>query len=202
VDLALAERFVCPRCSGRIPLVVRADAAVAGDLVAGVAGCPSCHTEWPLTADRAIFGPSVSTSTAVATFDDAEAAIALLRLNERGLGIWLDGVMHSLAGSLVTDAGIRAVLADAVVTLPGALHVDGAPRVPFSPGTFHAALVLRADRSDAWARSVAEALVPRGRMVGTAALAVPEGITELARAGPVWVGERVPPAAPVTLRRR
>ncbi len=199
MELAIAERFICPCGRTRMPLVVRADAADAGVLSVGVAGCPSCITEWALTADRVVF--DVMPAGDATPFDDADAAVALLRIAEPGLLVWLDGVTSRLASELVHAGQVRAVLADTAPPVEGALHVDGAAQVPFAGGTFHAALVLRPDRDAAYLASVAASLATGGRLVASASLPVPPGIRELGRAGTIWVGEHAPAATPVPLRR-
>jgi hypothetical protein len=200
MELALAERFICPCGVSRMPLVVRADEAAAGTLLRGEAGCAQCTTEWPLEQDHAVFG--VRAAGDALAMADVDAAIALLDLHEPGLCLWLDGATVEFARALGAASGAQLVLADALALIDGALHVDGAAQVPFGTLTFHAALILRVTRSPEYMVSVAQALVPGGRLVAAECYAVPPGTRLLAAAHPLWVGEGAPQVTPVALRRR
>lgn len=199
IELALAERFTCPCGRSRTPLVVRADAATAGQLYRGVAGCPECHEEWPLADDRVAFGPRHA--EAAVAFDDVEAVVALLAIDEPQRRVWLDGASPALASALVQTVAAQVLCSDEADDVGGVLHVDGARVVPLADATLHAALLLRPARDAQYVASVVQALQMGGRLVASTALAVPAEITELARAEPIWVGERQRRGAPVSLRR-
>jgi hypothetical protein len=200
MELALAEKLICPCGASRMPLVVRADAREGAQLTAGEAGCAHCQTEWPLEQSHATFG--VRAVGSVLDMTDVDAAVALLNLSEPGLLVWIDGATPDFTAALIAHSGIRTVVADATRLVTGALHIDGAEQVPFAAGTFHAALVLRTERSPAFMTSVAAALQSGGRLVAADQLSVPAGVRVLGRAAPIWVGEAVPASAPVELRRR
>jgi hypothetical protein len=199
MELALAERLCCPREHGTTPLVVRADQVQGRQLLAGVAGCPTCVVEWPLQADVVAFGPRAS--LAAATSPPAEALVAFLALTDPEARVWLDGVSADVVGALIAAAGPLALLADAEVPVPGALRIEGAPRVPFAAQSLDGAVLLRADRDAAMVDSVVRALRAGGRFVADDRIAVPGGIRELGRVATLWVGERVTAPTPVQLRR-
>jgi hypothetical protein len=200
MELALAEKLICPCGVSRMPLVVRADARDGAQLTAGEAGCAHCQTEWPLEQSHATFG--VRAVGSVLAMTDVDAAVALLNLAEPDLLVWIDGATPEFTEALMGQSRARIVAADAPRFVTGALHIDGAEQVPFAAGTFHAALVLRSERGEAYMTSVAAALQPGGRLVAADQLSVPAGVRVLGRAAPIWVGEAVPTSAPVELRRR
>ncbi len=197
--VALAERLCCPQGHAGTPLVVRADAVQDGQLVDGIAGCPSCRTEWTLRADRIVFGPTAPLPATPSP--SADALMALLGLADPEALVWCDGVDADAAAALLALARPELVLADAPVRVVGALHIDGAATVPFAAGSFAAAALFRSARDLPWLASVVRALRPGGRLVADAAIAVPPGVRELARVEALWVGEREAGGAPITLRR-
>jgi hypothetical protein len=63
-------------------------------------------------------------------------------------------------------------------------------------------VALDASATPALVAASLQALAPRGRMVAPVSVAVPPGITELARDAELWVGVKEPtPCAIVELRR-
>ncbi len=199
MEIALAERLCCPAGHGATPLVVRADRVVDRQLVEGVAGCPTCVTEWVLRRDQVVFG--LRAELPAAASPSAEALEAFLALAEPDLRIWLDGVDADVLGELAARARPVALLADAPAGVPGCVRIDGAPSVPFAAGSVDGAVLLRADRDAVMLASVVAALRPAGRVVADHRIAVPTGVRELARTASLWVGERVATQRPVPLRR-
>ena len=210
--LELAERLRCPASQhAPTPLVVVAREVAARDLRAGIAGCPVCSLEARITAGDLWFGasaPSSAPAPAPAPADgatraataagpsaaDVERLVALLGLADPGGAVLLTPAYAPFAPALESVAGVTVVLHEPATRrdapgVAGVAAVRGLPdAVPFTDGTFRAA-VLDAD-AGAYSGDAVRCLVPQGRVVGAASLAVPPGVTVLARDAREWVGER------------
>ncbi|HYV96203.1 MAG TPA: hypothetical protein VE967_01970 [Gemmatimonadaceae bacterium] len=196
MDLAFAERLVCPEGHAETPLVVRADEVANGQLLRGVLGCPVCTNEWPVDQGIARFGPP--TSLAAAASPDATTAAALLGLTEPSVVV-CDGASEELLHALSADYHALIMAMD-VSEAGTAVSVVGAKRVPLAHGVARAALLLRPARDPGFVASAMAAVTTGGRVVGAAAMAVPEMVDVLARDANVWVAETR--SAPVALLRK
>jgi len=87
----------------------------------------------------------------------------------------------------------RGLAVAAVRGVPGA--------VPFTDATFRGA-ALGASLPSALVADAVRCVMAGGRVVGAAALPLPDGVRELARDDAEWVGERAAPTPIVTLGRR
>jgi len=181
--------------------VVRVDASRGAHLTAGEAGCPACSGAWVLTADHVVFSDAAPPPADADVALDADAVAALLALAELGLRVWLDGVPAPVVRALQQATGVQPVLADPPEPVPGAVSVHGAARLPFGDGSFAGVCLLRRARSDAYVASAVATLSLGGRLVALESHALPLGVRELARAGGLWVAERVAHAPPIPLRR-
>lgn len=202
--LEIAERLRCPRAHAATPLVVVAHRTVERELVAGVAGCPSCHLEAELRQGD-VFFPGAQDAPLSGSVDAAalERVLALLGLAEPGGSVLLTGRYVALAAALTEHADV------AVVTLnargPAGEGVSAVfltePALPFSDHTFRAA-ALDALTPLPVLLDALRTVQPGGRVLGALPLERPLGVRELARDATEWVGEReAGPGGIVTIRR-
>lgn len=209
--LELAERLVCPAPHARTPLIVVAEETRARDLVRGTAGCMLCHREGTflegsLHFDDAATRPrlAVHDSPAPGAAVDAELLrlVALLGLGEAGLPVLLAASFAAFAAALAAQHdALVAVVGVAAPSPSGVGYVSGCgDALPFADASFHAAALDGAMSATLMADAV-RCLRTGGRVLAGISLAVPPGVRELARDDRHWVGEVVPPAIVVPLRR-
>ena len=198
MDLTIVERLACPNDHELTPLVVRADAVANGALERGILGCPSCTSEWVVDRGVAAFGPRAALSAR-----DADPAVlaALLDLTEPGRIIIADGLAGGACTALARDYGALVLTLDPADDGAYAAVVDGAQRVPLAAHAARGAVLMRVERSAAFAESVVRGLAPRSRMVASLVVPVPSGVNEMARDDMLWVGACEDVSAPVALRR-
>jgi hypothetical protein len=201
MELAIAERLVCPHPHQETPLVVRADQVDGGELVRGVAGCPVCLVEWPIDRGALDIGnPARFERTGAAP--DTAALAAFLSLMEPGLIVIADGVPVEAAGLLRDEFGARVIVLDATLPFRAAAVINGATRIPLAAGLAAGAAFLRAGRDDGFLESAVRVVRPGGRVVALNGVREPDAVRVIARDAHVWVGERESAAAPIPLRRR
>lgn len=221
--LELAERLRCPAPHhAPTPLIVVAREVASRELRVGMVGCPVCSLEARIAGGDLWFGTSAPSSApapaSAAGTDvagdgapganpvaaDVERLVALMGLAEPGGAVLLTPAYAALALVLASAAGVTVVLHDPAEQsrVPGIAAVRGLPdAVPFTDGTFRAAVLDAA--AGACAADAVRCVVPQGRVIGAAGLAVPPGVTVLARDAREWVGERgALPGPMVPLGRR
>jgi hypothetical protein len=205
--------------------VVVASEVVERELRRGVAGCPICRfearfeggdlrgdateanarTTASATASATPGAPARPGSDAPATVDAIDRLIALLGLAEPGGAVLLTGAYATLASALAQRCEVAVItdqphqpraLEDPVSAISGF-----GDAIPFSDGTFRAA-ALGASTSQPRGSDAVRCTVRGGRVVGAAALQLPEGARELARDEREWVAEVDARATVVELKRR
>jgi hypothetical protein len=206
MQLEIAERLRCPRAHAATPLIIVAQRTVERDLVAGVAGCMSCHLEADVR-DGDVFFPGASREsvvTASATPDALDRLVALLGLAEPGGAVLLTGRYAALAAAVASTVDVHVVTLNAEPARGAgvsAVHLTE-PVVPFSDNTFRAA-ALDHETSMPVLLDTVRALQVGGRLLAALPLERPFGIRELARDATEWVGEReAGPTGVVRITRR
>jgi uncharacterized protein YbaR (Trm112 family) len=211
VLIELVDDLRCPRPHEETWLVAAADRTVDRDIVEGTLGCPICHAEYPIRDGAVWFGEPGprQASTVPALKADPEQAMqlaAFLDLSDaRGFAL--------LAGSWGAVAPLlRSVAPTQLVVLNPATSVDSrhgisvlhvAAGIPLASGSCRGVALGVEHATPDYTDAALRVLMPRGRLVAPAAMALPAGVTELARDHMLWVAERA--AAPpnlVTLRAR
>jgi hypothetical protein len=176
-------------------------------IVDGVLGCPVCRREYPVrhgvgwfADDGAVPAPLSATTDA----DRVERAAALLGLTDPGGIVVVGGAWTDCADALAEMGAAHVVVLDAAPSPSspqGTSALRIADRLPLAAGGVRAIALGAGVARSPLLESAAAALRPRGRLVGPADAAVPEGVVELARDAADWVAERgIVVSPPVTLR--
>lgn len=206
MQLEIAERLRCPRAHAATPLIIVAQRTVERELVAGVAGCMSCHLEADVR-DGDVFFPGASQAATLAEPAAPVALdrlVALLGLAEPGGAVLLTGRYAALAAAVTAMIDVHVVVLNAEPARgPGVSVVRlSEPVVPFSDNTFRAAALDHATSMPVLLDTV-RALQVGGRLLAALPLERPFGIRELARDATEWVGEReAGPTGVVRITRR
>ena len=198
MDLAIVQRLICPASHASTPLVVRADLAEHGRMQKGVLGCPACQVEWVVDNGVAHFGARAELPPNIAP--EATTLAAFLGLTDPQLVV-TDGVPAQIVEALVREFGAVVVALDADVAPTTATVLDGAAIVPLADGIASGAVLLRS-RDAAFVASAVRSIAPEGRLVGSTALDLPAGVSEIARNDVLWVAAREVSVVPVELLRR
>lgn len=221
--LEIAERMRCPRPHAPTPLVIVARRVDGRELVRGVAGCPVCGLEAEVRDGDVRFpgapgapggpGRSPAASAPEAAPGAAPGALdrlrALLLLAESGGAVLVAGRYAAFAAPVAeaVDVAVVVLSPDGVTAAPPSTSAAVSAVwlvervVPFSDHTFRAAALDGALGPELAADAV-RCVAVGGRVVGSAALALPANVRELARDGEEWVGEReAGPGGVVRIRR-
>jgi uncharacterized protein YbaR (Trm112 family) len=197
MHLDVVPSLHCPRPHEESGLVLVAESTEGRHVITGVLGCPVCEAEYPIRAGVAYFvdaPPRAPVSEAAETVRTA----AMLGLTDPG------GVIM-LAQRWSTNADAITRIADALVLVvnpPAPATYDERVSVVYAGERLP--IAARALRAAAIAESmpgIAATLKPRGRLVATNAVPVPDGIAELARDDEYWVGEVTPQPVVLTALR-
>lgn len=213
----LADRLRCVRPHEDTWLVLAARRTVGRHVVDGVLGCPSCRAEYPVRDGVADFradaareaGESAPRSAPLAAADPDELLrlAALLALVDVRAPVVLAGAWQSLAGALAESVpGLYLVVnpSHPVDEREEVSAIRAVGALPLADGTAHGVALDEGAAADAGiVAGAVRALRPRGRLVAPVALALPDGVRELARDERHWVAERegAPASRPVPLRR-
>ena len=171
----------------------------------GVLGCPVCSAEYAIRDGAAWFGEqdhAADVAGGISGEEEITRIAAFLAFDERGGTYLLEGPLCVFAEALAEVAPARFVLHAPPLNCQGHAVLRGAGDVvPVTAQSLRGAALSRP--SGTLAQEVADALLPKGRLVAPAQTPVPQGITVLARDERQWVGERDGTvSAPVELRRR
>jgi hypothetical protein len=205
----LVDQLRCPREHRETWLVASADRVEGRSIVSGLLGCPVCRAEFPIERGVADFRTArdVPREAADARAADAGQAMRLAALLDLADGtgyavLWGTWAIQATAvQSLVTThlLLVNAPAGTAAGAGASAIAIDDA--LPLASGSARA-VALDATATPARAITALNALVSGGRLVAPVSLAVPEGVTELARDAELWVGmKEAAPGAVVELRR-
>lgn len=208
IDLVDALR--CPRPHDATWLVAAALEMRGRALLRGTLGCPICRAEFAIVEGIVEFGGAARASAEDGDAGDAnEEAVrlaALLGLTEPGGIVAVGGAWEPALDPLRDLVGeVRALVLE-----PGpawrAREPFGAVRgggIPVATGALRGVALDAATADAARLDAAVRALQPRGRLVAPSHLALPNGVTELARDARHWVAERAPGVVsdPIPLRR-
>jgi uncharacterized protein YbaR (Trm112 family) len=196
VFIELTEILRCPRDHPESYLVAAPIAMDGRRIVRGVIGCPVCQAEFPIVEGVAYFAerPPLAGGHGASPGYDAAGLAAFLNLSGPGGYAVLVGAAARL-GSAMTGAvpGVQFVAVNPPPGVHGApaLSVLVAGTLPIKSSAVRA-VALGADHADAvWMRDGARILLPGLRLAVEDERASPEGISELARGGGLFVGEKV-----------
>lgn len=200
--IELVDALRCPVTHEESWLVASAVRTEARHIVVGTLGCPVCSAEYPIREGVADFrGGGTPANVAAAAPGSADAAMrlaALLDLSDANGFAVLIGAWGNHASELAALTEVPLLLVDpphGVVGAPGisVLRCDGA--LPIAAG---AARAMAFDGPvPGRIVSAVRATRVRGRVVGSASMAVPTEVRELARDEALWVGERETPPSPL-----
>ena len=212
--IELVDDLRCPRPHEETWLVASADRTEGRDIVEGTLGCPVCRAEYPIRrgvvwfADRAGAGsvePAPPPPRA-----DPEVSLRLAAFLDLSDGQGLALLAGSWArharplGELVVPTHLVLLNPDPPLDAGRGLSVlEASAAIPLADATCRGVALDDAHADAAHLTAAVRVLRPRGRLVAPAAVAVPPGVTELARDDRLWVAERA--AAPpklVTLQGR
>jgi len=213
--IELVDSLRCIRPHELTWLVASATRLEARDIVVGELGCHVCGTEYPIVDGVADFtlgrepryAPSADAGTSVLTGEDvAMRAAALLDLAEPGGFVVLTGAWGGCAPQLAELAPrVHLLLLDPPA---GAESGDGislarvCDDIPIRPAMCRGIALDPAHATPHLLTAAVDALRPRGRLVAPASLAVPPGVTELARDERHWVGAKEAPAPIVRIGKK
>ena len=200
MHIELTEILKCPRDHAESYLVAAPIAMDGRRIVRGVIGCPECQAEFPIVDGIAYFGerpravrPPAPAGASGAEYD-AAALAAFLNLSGPGGYVVLVGAAARVGAGLA--AAVPGVHVVAVNPPPGvsggaALSVLVAAALPVKSAAVRA-VALGADHAGpAWLREGVRVLLPGLRLAVEDERAAPDGISELARGGGLFVGEKV-----------
>jgi uncharacterized protein YbaR (Trm112 family) len=193
--IELTEILRCPRDHAESYLVAAPIAMDGRRIVRGVVGCPVCRAEFPIVEGVAYFAeraPLAGGRGAGPGYDAAGLA-AFLALGGPGGYAVLVGAAARLGAAMTTAVpGVHFVAVNPPQGVHGApaLSVLVAGTLPIKSSAVRA-VALGGDHADAaWVREGARILLPGLRLAIEDERASPEGISELARGGGLFVGEK------------
>ena len=198
--IELTEILRCPRDHPESYMVAAPIVMDGRRIVRGVVGCPECKAEFPVVDGVAYFaerpGPPAEQGPAAASPPyDAAALLAFLNLSGPGGYAVLAGSAARFGPALVAAVpGVHFVAVNPPLppgVAPGpALSVLVADMLPFKSASVRA-VALGADCcAGAWPAEAARILLPGLRLAVEDERASPDGVSELARGGGLFVGER------------
>ena len=192
VFVELIEHLRCPRPHEESPLVVAASRTQARHIMDGVLGCPVCNAEFAIVDGVARFAERARTARADAPSDEeAMRLAAFLQLTDaRGAAVLTGRFASQAAGvSAMAEAPLVLVNAPAGATTDVAASLEVGEVFPFVAATLRAAAIDES-ATPALAQSIVRAVRGGGRVLGAAAVPMPDGLTEIVRDDRVWVAEK------------
>lgn len=193
--IELTEILRCPRGHPESYLVAAPIVMDGRRIVRGVIGCPVCRAEFPVVDGVGFFARQAQAARPGAASPGYEVAALAAFLNLTGPGGYavLVGAAARFGAEIV--AAVPGVHFVAVNPPPGvsegpALSVLVAAGLPFKSSTVRA-VALGADYADrAWLSEAGRILLPGLRLAAEDERASADGISELARGGGLFVGEK------------
>ena len=167
------------------------------DVMEGVLGCPICSAEYPITDGAVRFAADSRsrTRTAPSTDEDALRLAALLDLaTPRGYAI-ITGAPGSAAPQLRALTDVQLLLVNPPPDIEMGSGVSGLiingdwTTLPLAASTARA-IALDDGTTPAQLLAALRVVRPSGRVLAPVALAIPDGVSELARDDRQWLAER------------
>ena len=194
--IELIDVLRCPNAHEESWLVLASGRIDGRDVMDGVLGCPVCEAEYPIAEGIVRFAPeSHSDVTGPSSEEEALRLAALLDLaSPRGYAI-IAGALGNSAPSLLALTDVQLLL---VNPPPGiemgnglsGLTIDpGWTALPLAPSSARA-IALDDRATPAQLRAGLVVVRPSGRVLAPLALALPDGVSELARDDRQWLAER------------
>lgn len=199
----------CPNDHSDTWLVLAAEEMEGRDIISGTLGCPICRAEFAIVDGVARFGDAPRAGPSAEAPDETEALrlAALLDLTDsRGYAILIGNTgRHAPLLRAMTD--VQLLLVDPPPTVGmgfgvSGLTTAGSAALPLAAGSARA-IALDDEATPERLAGVLAVLAPGGRLLAPAALALPDGVVELARDDRHWLAEGAA-AAPgiISLSRR
>jgi uncharacterized protein YbaR (Trm112 family) len=210
--LELLDLLRCTTPHEDFPLVAAIRTRSDRDITAGLLGCPVCGAEYPIEDGIAIFGEGLPREPARVPEPygetDEEAAMrcaAMLALFDPGGVVILGGAWGRCAPTLLEMTRTSLLLVEPPTDIRLGNGIGGirvGTTIPLAASSARGIALDDRTSLPTLVVSAARALKPGGRLVASAAQAVPVGIVERARDDRHWVGEAEPaPSVPVQLTR-
>lgn len=160
-------------------------------IVDGVLGCPVCGAEYVIAEGVARFDDVDRPSPSAASAEEAMRLAAFLELTDaRGFalffGRWGAHVDHVRR---LSETPILLVNPPATIEGEAAGVILARDALPLAPSSARAAALDERVSADL-AQSTVQAVRTGGRVMGPIAIALPEGLAEIARDARVWVAEK------------
>ncbi len=201
------------RCTGPhepTALITAVDRLAGRRVVTGTLGCPVCSARYPVIDGAVVVDPTwharSRAEAAMSPAQDTEVirVAALLDLTDSDGLVLLEGTTAAVGPSLHALIGTALILLNppGPVSAADDLSPIYGPVAPFAPGSLRGA-AFSVTAGAGVVASVVAAVRPGGRLMAPLSLAVPSGVTELARDAHGWVGARQAEtsAIPVSLSR-
>jgi hypothetical protein len=200
--IELTEVLRCPHDHAESYLVAAPIAMDGRRIVRGVIGCPECQAEFPVVEGVAYFDAGRSRGVAPGGAEppspdyDTAALTAFLNLSGPGGYAVLVGAAARRASEVA--AAVPGVHFVAVNPPPGvapspSLSLLHSPRaLPLKSASVRAVALGAGHAGRAWLAEAVRVLLPGLRLVVEDERASPDGISELARAAGLLVGEKQP----------
>ena len=195
--IELIDVLRCPNAHEESWLVLASGRIDGRDVMEGVLGCPVCAAEFPIAGGVARFAPASQSDTVAGPSSEEEALrlAALLDLaTPRGYAI-IAGALGNCAPSLraVTDVQLLLVNPSPEIEmgngLSGLMIGSGWTTLPLAPSSARA-IALDDVATPVQLRAGLLVVRPSGRVLAPIELALPDGVSELARDDRQWLAER------------
>jgi uncharacterized protein YbaR (Trm112 family) len=211
VFIPLVDMLRCVNAHEETWLVASIERSENRFIVEGTLGCPICLAEYPIH-DGVVFFADRTRTEPDATPSESEAVrlAAALNLTEPRMTAVLHGKWGMHAHILRGIAPVQLILLNPPLGVGSGdgVSVIVSDAVPFAQRTLDAAAfdaTVSPETRDSTLVALQRSVRQNGRMLADAAVAVPDGLTELARDADVWVAElsAAPSISrPVPLQRR
>ena len=209
--IELVDALRCPVPHEESWLVASATRMEARHIVDGLLGCPVCHAEYPVVNGVADFRrePTLALRAEPDPVLRGDATTAMHLAAYLGLSD-ATGFVVLLDEWGAQASALRELVETPIMLVDPPAGRDGEPGIsvvlsdgipPLAAGASRATAIGHASAE----RAAAAVRVTRvgGRLVGPAALVLPDGVREIARDDALWVGEKEPERSPlVTLHVR
>ena len=207
--IELVDVLRCPNDHSDTWLVLAAEQMEGRDVMSGTLGCPICRAEFAIVDGVARFGDAPRPGPEVEAPDETEALrlAALLALTDsRGYAILIGNTgRHAPLLRAMTDAQLMLVNPPPTVGMGfglSGLTTPGSRALPLAAGSARA-IALDDEATPERLASGLTVLAPGGRLLAPVALALPNGVAELARDERHWLAERAAASSGIVgLRRR
>ena len=194
--IELIDVLRCPSAHEESWLVLASRRIDGRDVMDGVLGCPVCEAEYPIVDGTVRFASEANSDIAGPSSEDEALRLAAL------LDLASPGGYAIIAGALGNGAPALGALTDVQLLLvnppPGirmgsglsGLTIDpGWTALPLAPASARA-IALDDSATPAQLRAGLVVVRPSGRVLAPLALALPDGVSELARDDRQWLAER------------